>query len=695
MSPRIALWAGVASLWIIVTLLKLQLQMFSANLFINVLGPTAAASQPPWLYALLSFVDRLWVQHLALANLTVFAVEAIKRRTALAWPRLAGGTHRPLALIAWGAVVWAVGGAFGSLLSGDARVMSEASGVSLVYVITGIVLLLPAKGWLDGRAQRWLRIGLGAFWLFGAFLQVQPDFWTGAGLAGVFGDVTLNGTQPPLHGADQRDGYHHVRARRVMERTFCHDHDRARCSLSAGEGRTRICDVRTSLDALPLGIPAGMRRDLGRHRDGPRHGCAARAVEVCRALLDAPKKRRTDHRLPRRIRLCFELTCGSHLSETQKPSGQRCDALRQTGTDGLGALCCWSREPTASRAQSSGEESESSAIKNACEPGAADGRNWGSCRRSSHGIASKWEEAGGSAAMDLFTEERYGDLRRLNPLILRERIRTALAAFQDVAGAFLFGSALDFVRSDSDIDLGLVMRHGLGSDAAEHLTGRVEAQLGRFGPHPFHVTLLRPEANSFAFRVLGNGELVYVADEARVTDVMEIVGREHDDLEPFRRTFYEALGMGFKMAIDIDRIRARLVYIREQIGILEPMARDVDRRRDRMLDPLSYSGIVRNLQTSVEAMIDIAFHLCAKLYAKEPQSAADAFEILADRGGLPLGFLPRARDMVRFRNLVLHGYRRTERELVERILAEDLGDFSVWEQVVSDIIERHGSPPVA
>lgn len=145
--------------------------------------------------------------------------------------------------------------------------------------------------------------------------------------------------------------------------------------------------------------------------------------------------------------------------------------------------------------------------------------------------------------MELYTGERRGDLRRLNPSALRERIRAALDAFPNVAGAYVFGSALDFVRSDSDVDLGLVLRHGVISDAAERLAGRVEAQLGRFGPHPFHVTLLRPEENSFTFRVLRDGELIYVADEECVTDVIEIVGRQHDDLEPFRRTFYEALGM--------------------------------------------------------------------------------------------------------------------------------------------------------
>ena len=139
------------------------------------------------------------------------------------------------------------------------------------------------------------------------------------------------------------------------------------------------------------------------------------------------------------------------------------------------------------------------------------------------------------------------------------------------------------------------------------------------------------------------------------------------------------------MPVNIERIRERLLYIREQVSVLEPLSKDADLRASRMRDQLSYSGIVRNLQTSIEAMIDIAFHLCAKLYAKEPESAAHAFEILAERGDVPKEFLPRVLEMVRFRNLVVHGYLHTKPELVEKIITDDLGDFAAWEKIISQL----------
>ena len=58
------------------------------------------------------------------------------------------------------------------------------------------------------------------------------------------------------------------------------------------------------------------------------------------------------------------------------------------------------------------------------------------------------------------------------------------------------------------------------------------------------MTILRQRNNAFTFAVLRDGVLIHAADLDRVTDLIEAVGREHDDLAPFRKTFYAALGMG-------------------------------------------------------------------------------------------------------------------------------------------------------
>lgn len=55
------------------------------------------------------------------------------------------------------------------------------------------------------------------------------------------------------------------------------------------------------------------------------------------------------------------------------------------------------------------------------------------------------------------------------------------------------------------------------------------------------------------------------------------------------------------MDVNVERIRERLVFIRQQVGVLAPLARNQELRHRRFQDQLSYGGIVQSLQTSIEA----------------------------------------------------------------------------------------------
>ncbi len=88
---------------------------------------------------------------------------------------------------------------------------------------------------------------------------------------------------------------------------------------------------------------------------------------------------------------------------------------------------------------------------------------------------------------------------------LRARIRAVLAAFPEVAGAYLFGSALGTVRPGSDIDLGVIPTVDLTPQRGIDLGAELEERLGHLGSHPFHVTILRQRNNAFTFAVLRDG----------------------------------------------------------------------------------------------------------------------------------------------------------------------------------------------
>jgi len=118
-------------------------------------------------------------------------------------------------------------------------------------------------------------------------------------------------------------------------------------------------------------------------------------------------------------------------------------------------------------------------------------------------------------------------LVRVDISAAERRIHAVLAHRSDVAGVYLFGSALGLCRPDSDIDVGIIRSRALDIDAnlwedlglAEELAD----SLGRLDGHPFHVTVLSLRAPFLAFAALHFGRAILVHDEDVVTDFVEEV----------------------------------------------------------------------------------------------------------------------------------------------------------------------------
>ena len=90
------------------------------------------------------------------------------------------------------------------------------------------------------------------------------------------------------------------------------------------------------------------------------------------------------------------------------------------------------------------------------------------------------------------------------------------------------------------------------------------------------------------------------------------------------------------------------------------------------------------LQTSIEAMIDIANYIIAKNKLRKPDTSADAFAILADNELIG----PDCRDkyilMTKFRNRVVHLYTKVDEEEIYKIVQNNLSDYK---RFIKDIIE--------
>lgn len=141
--------------------------------------------------------------------------------------------------------------------------------------------------------------------------------------------------------------------------------------------------------------------------------------------------------------------------------------------------------------------------------------------------------------------------------------------------------------------------------------------------------------------------------------------------------------------LDIQRIRDKLSFIRRQKQHLAALSNDVGELRRLMGDPFLSGAVKYSLQTGVEAVIDIAYHICAKLYAYAPNSAGDAIETLCRNGVLPEEqaaiFIP----MVNFRNKLVHDYLEIEAGKIAEIVLANLDDFELWDQAMTQLILHH------
>ena len=84
------------------------------------------------------------------------------------------------------------------------------------------------------------------------------------------------------------------------------------------------------------------------------------------------------------------------------------------------------------------------------------------------------------------------------------------------------------------------------------------------------------------------------------------------------------------------------------------------------------------LQVSIECCLDIAHHIAADEGYRTPQDSYDAFVVLNEEGILPDDFMPILRQMVSFRNRVVHLYWDVDDATLYDILQRNLGDFETF-----------------
>ena len=131
--------------------------------------------------------------------------------------------------------------------------------------------------------------------------------------------------------------------------------------------------------------------------------------------------------------------------------------------------------------------------------------------------------------------------------------------------------------------------------------------------------------------------------------------------------------------------------VRRRLRLLEGYLKKLQRLRvqtkiDVFLSDGDLQDIVeRNLQLTIEALLDIGQHIIASSAWEPVEEYSDIFTILHQHGILSDALFSRVRRMAGFRNLLVHGYALLDHEQVFEILRDHLGDLedlaSVYQKI--------------
>lgn len=98
--------------------------------------------------------------------------------------------------------------------------------------------------------------------------------------------------------------------------------------------------------------------------------------------------------------------------------------------------------------------------------------------------------------------------------------------------------------------------------------------------------------------------------------------------------------------------------------------------------------VERNIELSIEQMVDICKHFISGLDLREPETYSECFEILAKSGVIPEKTVDTFKSMVRFRNVLIHAYDGIDDSITYGIYKERLKDFRIFINSVRGYLQK-------
>lgn len=142
--------------------------------------------------------------------------------------------------------------------------------------------------------------------------------------------------------------------------------------------------------------------------------------------------------------------------------------------------------------------------------------------------------------------------------------------------------------------------------------------------------------------------------------------------------------------MDNERIFKKIGYIRQQVASIRDLLSS--RQKDEILnDSWLVRGLKYALQTAIEAVIDIAYHISAKKYFQAPRDARQAVQILVENKVISKERMMIYSSMIGLRNRIVHGYQDVSGERLYEILISHLDDLERFICEIKPLLKKGNS----
>ncbi|RCW44775.1 DUF86 domain-containing protein [Halanaerobium sp. MA284_MarDTE_T2] len=136
------------------------------------------------------------------------------------------------------------------------------------------------------------------------------------------------------------------------------------------------------------------------------------------------------------------------------------------------------------------------------------------------------------------------------------------------------------------------------------------------------------------------------------------------------------------MTLDYNRLTEKIQFIRSNMKKLRELAELP--KENFLSDYRNYDTAKYNLQSIIEAMIDIANHIISREELGNPDTNADSFRIIADTGLIEEELLSTFIKMTKFRNRIVHLYDQIDDEYIYHIIKNNLEDIDTFIEIIID-----------